>query len=104
MGRDSRDRIKMKAEMKKIVKVRNLKKYFPGTEVSIFQSGNDVKAVDGVTLSIPRGKTLALVGESGSGKSTIGQAILSLVPITEGTVKFENQDGSQATCRQNAQW
>jgi len=32
---------------------------------------------------------LALVGESGSGKSTIGQAILSLVPITEGTVKFE---------------
>jgi peptide/nickel transport system ATP-binding protein len=51
-----------------------------------------VKAVDGVTFSIPRGKTLALVGESGSGKSTIGQAILSLVPITGGTVKFENQD------------
>jgi len=45
-----------------------------------------------VTFSIPRGKTLALVGESGSGKSTIGQAILSLVPITGGTVKFEKQN------------
>ena len=51
-----------------------------------------MKAVDGVTLSIPKGKTLALVGESGSGKSTIGQAILSLVHVTDGTVKFENQD------------
>ena len=44
------------------------------------------------TLSIPRGKTLALVGESGSGKSTIGKAILSLVPVTSGSVKFEDQD------------
>ena len=48
--------------------------------------------MDDITLSIDKGKTLALVGESGSGKSTIGQAILSLVDITEGTVVFENQN------------
>jgi ABC-type uncharacterized transport system, duplicated ATPase component len=49
-----------------------------------------VKAVDGVTLEIPKGQTLALVGESGSGKSTIGQAILKLVNTTDGTVAFHS--------------
>ncbi len=75
-----------------LLEVEDLKVYFP-VKKGIFQrTVGYVQAVDGVNFSIPRGKTLALVGESGSGKSTIGKAILSLVPVTSGSVKFEDQD------------
>ena len=50
----------MKAEMKTLVEVRNLKKYFPGSEVSLFQSGDDVKAVDDVSFSIDPEQSLGL--------------------------------------------
>ena len=76
----------------RLLEVEDLKVYFPIKKGFFQRTVGYVKAVDGVTLSIPKGKTLALVGESGSGKSTLGQAILSLVPITEGTVKFGNQN------------
>ncbi|MCW7505397.1 ABC transporter ATP-binding protein [Leptospira paudalimensis] len=49
-------------------------------------------AVDSVNFSIPKGKILGLVGESGCGKSTIGRAILSLLPIDKGSIQFEDQD------------
>ena len=75
-----------------LLEVEELKVHFPIKKGFFQRTVGYVKAVDGVTLSIPKGKTLALVGESGSGKSTIGQAILSLVHITEGRVKFENTD------------
>jgi peptide/nickel transport system ATP-binding protein len=48
-----------------------------------------VKAVDGVDLAIPRGRTYGLVGESGCGKSTLGRAILQLTPPTSGEVIFD---------------
>ncbi|MGC2049670.1 MAG: oligopeptide/dipeptide ABC transporter ATP-binding protein, partial [Gallionella sp.] len=51
-----------------------------------------VKAVDGVSLEIPQGRTLALVGESGCGKTTLGKALLQLIPTTAGSVRF---DGSE---------
>jgi oligopeptide transport system ATP-binding protein len=51
-----------------------------------------VKAVDGVTFSVEKGKTLGLVGESGCGKSTTGYAILQLVRATSGRVLFEGTD------------
>src|SRR5262249_46248435 len=52
-----------------------------------------VRAVDGVTLAIPSGPFgLALVGESGSGKTTIGRAVLHLVPAAGGQVRFEGAD------------
>ena len=84
-------------ESDRLLEVEDLKVYFPIKKGFFQRTVGYVKAVDGVTFSIPKGKTLALVGESGSGKSTIGQAILSLVPITEGTVKFENQDLGRLT-------
>ncbi|MCG6147584.1 ATP-binding cassette domain-containing protein [Leptospira levettii] len=49
-------------------------------------------AVDSVHFSIPKGKILGLVGESGCGKSTIGRAILSLLPIDQGSIHFEEKD------------
>lgn len=49
------------------------------------------KAVDGLTLSIGKGETLALVGESGSGKSTVGRAILRLEDLTSGSIAYQGQ-------------
>ena len=89
MTKEDRDTGK---ERDRLLEVEDLKVYFPIKKGFFQRTVGYVKAVDGVSLSIPRAKTLALVGESGSGKSTIGQAILSLVHTTEGRVKFENQD------------
>jgi len=75
-----------------LLEVKNLKVYFPVKKGLLQRTVGYVKAVDDITLSIQKGKTLALVGESGSGKSTIGQAILSLVDITDGTVLYEEQN------------
>jgi ABC-type glutathione transport system ATPase component len=50
------------------------------------------RVVEGVGFDIPAGRTVGLVGESGSGKTTIGRAILGMVPIAGGTVEFEGRD------------
>jgi len=81
-----------KQHTERLLEVKNLKVYFPIKKGFFQRTVGYVKAVDSVTLSIPKGKTLALVGESGSGKSTIGRAILSLVPIAGGAVIFEKQN------------
>jgi ABC-type glutathione transport system ATPase component len=54
-------------------------------------------AVDDVSFSIARGETLGLIGESGSGKTTIGRAILGLVPVTSGQILFDGRDITRAT-------
>ncbi|NEW61459.1 ABC transporter ATP-binding protein [Sulfurovum sp. bin170] len=82
---------------KNLLEVKDLKVHFP-IKKGIFQrTVGHVKAVDGVSISIPRGKTLALVGESGSGKSTIGQAILRLVDSTDGEILFDGVDITKLT-------
>ncbi len=68
-----------------ILQVKNLKKYFK-------TSKGMLHAVDDVTFSIDRGKTLGVVGESGCGKSTTGRAILRLIEPTGGQVLFEGKD------------
>ncbi|MHB8838722.1 MAG: ATP-binding cassette domain-containing protein [Gemmatimonadaceae bacterium] len=54
--------------------------------------GARVRAVDGVSLDVMRGETLALVGESGSGKTSLGRALLRLVPAAAGSVRFDGLD------------
>jgi peptide/nickel transport system ATP-binding protein len=73
-----------------LVTVRDLKVHFPIARGVIFDRViGHVKAVDGVDLAIPRGRTYGLVGESGCGKSTLGRAILQLTPPTSGSVSFD---------------
>jgi ABC-type glutathione transport system ATPase component len=50
------------------------------------------RAVDGVSFDVPTGSTVGLVGESGSGKTTTGMAILGMLPITSGSIRFEGRD------------
>jgi oligopeptide transport system ATP-binding protein len=69
------------------LQIQNLKTHFPVERGLIFRRRiGTVKAVDGVSLSLPQGEILGLVGESGCGKSTLGRTILQLIPATEGTV------------------
>jgi len=76
-----------------LVRVRDLKMYFPITRGIIIQKHvGDVKAVDGLNFDVYRGETLGLVGESGCGKSTTGRAILQLYRPTEGAVEFDGED------------
>jgi len=73
-----------------LVEVRDLKVHFPITRGVIFDRViGHVMAVDGVDLTILRGRTYGLVGESGCGKSTLGRALLQLIPPTSGSVKFD---------------
>jgi oligopeptide/dipeptide ABC transporter ATP-binding protein len=63
-----------------------------------FKAGRrTTRAVDDVSFTIDPGETLGLVGESGSGKSTIGRAIVGLVPVTSGSVRFDGQDVTNAS-------
>ncbi len=75
-----------------LLKIEDLKVHFPIKKGFFKRTVGHTKAVDGVTLSIPKGRTLALVGESGSGKSTIGTAILQLIDATGGSIFFEGVD------------
>ncbi len=75
-----------------LLDVRDLKVHFPVRRGILQRIVDHKRAVDGVSFSIARGETLGLVGESGCGKTTVGRAILRLVPATGGEVLFDGRD------------
>jgi len=82
----------LKPESKPILQLSDFKVHYPIRKGLFKRVVGHVKAVDGVSLSLAQGKTLALVGESGCGKTTLGKGLLNLIPITAGRVEFDGHD------------
>ena len=76
-----------------LVEVKNLKKYFK-------TSGGNLHAVDNVSFTIEKGKTLGIVGESGCGKSTLGKTLIRMTDATSGEVWFDGQEVTRMSQRE----
>lgn len=74
-----------------LLSVDNLKVHYPIRGGLLGRTVNFVNAVDGVSLDIARGESVALVGESGCGKSTLGTAILGMTKATSGNIRFDGK-------------
>lgn len=75
-----------------LLKVQNLKKYFPLKKSFFKKNRTYIRAVDDVSFEIEKGSTLGLVGESGCGKTTLGRTLLHLIPASSGQVLYNNID------------
>ncbi|TNH44941.1 dipeptide ABC transporter ATP-binding subunit DppF [Photorhabdus luminescens] len=74
-----------------LLKATELKKYYP-INGGLFSPARTVKALDGISFALERGKTLAVVGESGCGKSTLGRLLTMIEKPTDGELYYQGQD------------
>ncbi len=84
-----------------LLRLSDLTVYFGGA--SRWRLGNakpPVRAVDGVSIALDRGRILGIVGESGSGKTTLGEAVVKLLPPTGGSITFAGQDVTRMSSRE----
>lgn len=79
------------AEQAPLLKAVDLKKYYP-VKKGLFAKVKYVKAVDGVSFELQKGKTLAIVGESGCGKSTLGRMVTMIEPPSSGELFYQSQN------------
>ncbi len=91
-GRQPQSGYELQATSYPLLQVENLQVHFPIRKGLLQRVVGQVKAVDGVTLDIAQGRTLALVGESGCGKTTLGKALLQLIRPTAGSVRFGGKE------------
>ncbi len=85
------DRYLLPEDHNELLRLDNVHVWFPQRKGVFQRIVGYTKAVDGISLSIGRGETLALVGESGSGKSTAGRAVLRLNDISDGQIWFDGE-------------
>jgi len=75
-----------------LLKVKDLKVYYPIRKGIFKRTIGHVRAVDSVTIDLHAGETVAIVGESGSGKTTMGKGILQLLEVTSGDITYQKTD------------
>lgn len=91
--RDSENRsVTSDSTAEPLLTVSDLKVYYPIRKGLFKRTVGFVEAVDGITMDIYRGQTIAVVGESGSGKTTMGKGILQLTPVTNGKIVFNGRE------------
>ena len=78
-------------EQAPLLRVRDLTTTFPVRSSILRRKTGEVRAVDGVSFDVLRGRTVGLVGESGSGKSTLARTVVGLTKATSGTVEFDGR-------------
>ncbi len=97
-------------EATSMLELRNVEVRFNLKRTGLFGAVPQLRAVDGVSLSVQQGQTMAIVGESGSGKTTLALAIARLVPVVSGEIQMGDIDlldltgESLRTHRQNMQF